>query len=75
MKNILKWIVKLILRPLNLKIIKADKRYRSEEDVVRLAQRYAATETLFDKIKTVINKDSPVCLDVGANIGQTIRSL
>ena len=30
---------------------------------------------LFHDLRQVINKDSPVCLDVGANVGQTIEAL
>lgn len=58
-KRAARWFIK---HPLNLKVVRA----RTEN---------LSGVHLFDDLKQIINKDSLVCLDAGANIGQTIESL
>lgn len=62
MKSHLKKFVNGCLSPFNLK-------------VVRALNKTLSGVHLFDDLKQIINKDSPVCLDVGAHEGQTIDSL
>lgn len=62
MKNILKKFANGCLSPFNLK-------------VMRIRNTIVSGVDLFNDLSIIINKDSPVCLDVGANEGQTIESL
>jgi len=62
MKSFLKKLVNGCLSPFNLKMVRA--RNNNFSGI-----------SLFDDLTQIFNKDSPVCLDVGANKGQTIESL
>jgi FkbM family methyltransferase len=58
----IKFIINTLLKPLNLYLLKSNK-------------KYACGIELFSDAKKIIQEDSPLCLDVGANTGQTIDLL
>lgn len=43
--------------------------------IVHARNKYILGNHLFDDLKLLIRNDSPICIDVGANVGQTIDSL
>ena len=59
MKGYLRKFIDGCLSPFNLKVVDAN----------------LFGFNLFNDLRQIIDKDSPVCLDVGANVGQTIESL
>ena len=62
MRSFLKKTINRCLKPANIELV------RTHKDNL-------PGGNLFHDLRRVINKDSPVCLDVGANTGQTIESL
>ncbi len=62
MQNLLKKIINRSLAPMNLKVSRVHKNVLSGIN-------------LFDDLQLLIKTDSPICLDVGANVGQTIKHL
>ena len=62
MTSFIRTLVNTVLSPFNIR-------------VVCIPRNAISGFLLFEDLKKVINTESPVCLDVGANKGQTIDSL